>query len=178
MASLEWFRSTLTEDAPPDGLSPPLQALWYAGKTEFNVGELFEIFDRIGGNGTAVDGTVYAAGTSPPPEAAGPEVRDPLRAAMSHAGPVTDCWAIETRASNVIYWQTWPWKAWTRKNGLGNRVPCFCLFTCGLHACVRQGSSPWLWTVGHAICQEVEYGYNPGNKPDQPPNDPGETTRR
>ena len=86
MASLEWFRSTLTEDAPPDGLSPPLQALWYAGKTEFNVAELFEIFDRIGGNGTAVDGTVYAAGTSPPPEAAGPEVRD-LRAAIRPRRP-------------------------------------------------------------------------------------------
>lgn len=107
-AALEWFRSTLAADTPPSGLSPPLQALWYAGKTEFNMDELYEIFDRIGGNGTAADGTVYAPGTSPPPETAGPE-----------------------------------------------------------------GSAPWLWTVGHAICQTVEYGYNPGNKPDQPPNDPG-----
>lgn len=31
---------------------------------------------------------------------------------------------------------------------------------------------PWLWTTGHAICQVEEYGYNPGNKPGQPPNDP------
>lgn len=72
MAALEWFRSTLAADAPPAGLNPPLQALWFAGKTEFAVDELFEVFDRIGGNGTAADGTVYPAGTSPPPEVAGP----------------------------------------------------------------------------------------------------------
>ena len=68
MAALSWFRSTLADDAPPAGLNPPLQALWFAGKTEFAAEELFEVFDRIGGNGTAADGTVYPAGTSPPPE--------------------------------------------------------------------------------------------------------------
>ena len=58
MAALDWFRSSLGGDAPPPGLSPPLQALWYAGKTDFDIGALHHVFDRIGagadGGGRAV----------------------------------------------------------------------------------------------------------------------------
>ena len=75
------------------------------GRPEGERAELDGLFPRIGGNGTAADGTVYAAGESPPAEVAGPE-----------------------------------------------------------------GSAPWLWVTGHAICQVVEYGYNPGDREGQPPN--------
>ena len=44
--------------SPPAGVEPPLQALWYAAKTQFAEDDLVHIFERIGGN----DGTPEDAG--------------------------------------------------------------------------------------------------------------------
>ena len=57
--ALEWFRTTVRErELPPAGVEPPLQALWYAAKTQFAEDDLVDIFERIGGN----DGTPEDAG--------------------------------------------------------------------------------------------------------------------